>query len=407
MDSASRKSLKRTLSRHSIPLSDTGSDRTPRSSDNNAVYRRQNLAAVKIRLHAEPPENIETTIQDIVNAKFPEQRRAELDVVAGEFRAGCLKNVRAQTGEDDCIDPLHTAIKALRLKEICIREKAAWRSELKPLVQQQSNFSSSFITSIQHREVEDASAPLPRRQQQHTNEYISPESSMTNASTPLAYNSQETSMKPPPVLISEKEDRSPVKTPLPDLSIGIDLDALISALSQDLDKDKATEFIDWLQKEMVQHEPGAPLEPVLILVPAPRALDLAFPFAVVEGKAYSTGKQIFEAENQAAVSMACAHNILHRLDHMANRGETANAQPRVLFSFTTQGPIHELWAHWTVVRGGVRTFESKLWDSWNGLVQERAAEFIVKLNNVCIWGIGSFLKSMVDGLRKVALQAGI
>lgn len=351
-------------------------------------------------------ENIQTTIKDIVNAKFPEQRRVELDIVAKEFRGGCLKNVRAQTGEDDFIDPLHTAIKALRLKDICIREKAAWRSELKPSIRQQSHFSSSFMAGIQYLEDDDFSASLPGRQQQHTHEYMSPESSMTNASTLSAKNSQETSTKPPPILIPEKEDRSPVKTPLPDLSIGIDLDALISALSQDLDEDKATEFIDWLQKEMVQHEPGVPLEPLLILVPAPRALDLAFPFAVVEGKAYSTGKQIFEAENQAAVSMACAHNILHRLDRMANRGKIVNTQPRVLFSITTQGPIHELWAHWTVVRGGARTFESKLWDSWNGLVQERAVEFIVKLNNVCVWGIGSFMKSMVDDLGKVAIQAG-
>ena len=234
---------------------------------------------------------------------------------------------------------------------------------------------------------------------------MSPESSITNATTPSANNSQESSTKPPPILIPEEEDRSPVKTPHPDLSIGIDLDALISPLSQDLDEDKATEFIEWLQKEMVQHEPGAPLEPMLISVPAPRALDLAFPFAVVEGKAYSTGQQIFEAENQAAVSMACAHNILHRLDRMANRGNTANTQPRVLFSITTQGPIHELWAHWTVVKGGVRIFESKLWDSWNGLVQERAVEFIVKLNSVCVWGTGSFMASVVEGLGKVAKQA--
>ena len=261
------------------------------------------------------------------------------------------------------------------------------------------------MASIQHLEVDSASAPLPKRQQQYTNEYMSPDSSMTNTTTPSANNSQESSTKPPPALILEKEDHSAVRTPHPDLSIGIDLDALTSALSQDRDEDKATEFIDWLQKEMVQHESGAPFEPMLILVPAPRALDLAFPFAVVEGKAYSTGKQIFEAENQAAVAMACAHNILYCLDRMANRGKIANTQPRVLFSITTQGPIHELWAHWTVVKLGARIFESKLWDSWNGLVQERAVEFIVKLNSVCVWGIGPFMKSVVEGLGKVAVQA--
>lgn len=104
-------------------------------------------------------------------------------------------------------------------------------------------------------------------------------------------------------------DRYPIKTSRPDL-MGTELTALISALSsQNLTKVKARTFLDWLQNEMVEHEPNRPLEPMLILVPAPRALDLAFPFAVVEGKAYSTGKQIFEAENQAAVSGACGLKI--------------------------------------------------------------------------------------------------
>lgn len=408
MSSELNQALKRTSSRRSIAQSETGSDRTQRSSNTNAVYRRKNLAAVKIHFHVEPPNNIETTIKDIVNAKCTEHRRAELNVVAKEFRDGCLKNVRAQSGEDDFINLLHLAIKALDHENICVHEKSAWRPELKPVVRQQSHFSSSFMADIQQQEVNDTSAPLPKRQQQNANQYMSPESSMTNAATPSANNSQESSTKPPPVPAIEKEDRSPIKTPHPDLSMGIYLDALISDLSQDLDEDKATELIDWLQTEMVQHESGGPLEPMLISVPAPRALDLAFPFAVVEGKAYSTDKQIFEAENQAAVSVACAHNILHRLDRMANRGAAAaKTQPRVLFSFTTQGPIHELWAHWTIVKAGVRIFESKLWDSWNGLVQERAEEFIIKLNSVCDWGTGPFMKSVVEGLGKVALQAVI
>ena len=406
MDPTSNKVLKRTSLRRSIAQSETGSDRTQRSSNTSAVYRRQNLAAVKIRLHAEPPDDIKTAIKDIVNAEFPEQHRAELDVVAKEFRDGCLKNVRAQSGEDDFINPLHTAIKALHLKDLCIHEKAAWRSELKPIVRQQPHFSSSFMAGIQQLEIDGVSAPPPKRQQQYTNDYMSPESSMTNAIAPSANISQESSTKPPPALVPENKDRSPVKTPHPDLSMGIDREALISALSsQDLNEDRATEFIDWLQKEMVQHEPGGPLEPMLILVPALRALDLTIPFAVVEGKAYSTGKQIFEAENRAAGALACAHNILHCLDCMANPGKTTNTQLRVLFSITTQGPIHELWAHWTAVKGGVRIFESKLWDSWNALVQERAVDFIVKLNSVCVWGTGPFMKSVVEALGKVAVQA--
>ena len=428
MASAASNSLKRTASRRSRAQSETGTDRTQRSTNTNAVYRRKNLATVKIRLHAEPPDDVETTIKGIVNVKVLRQRRAELHVIAQVFRDGCFKNVRAQSGEDDFLDPLHTALKAMCLEKLCIHEKAAWRGELKPVVRQQPHFSSSFMAVIQQLEVDDASAdnaPVhdasfpPRKRQQKSakqnsakqksaNEnYISPESSTGNASTPLTTHSQGSSTMPPPAPDPEKEeDRSPVKTPHPDLSMGIDLEALISALSsQDLDEDKATDFIEWLQTEMVQHKPDGPLEPMLLLVPASRALDLAFPFAVVEGKAYSTGKQIFEAENQAAVSIACAHNLLHCLDRMANHGTTTNTRPCVLFSITTQGPIHELWAHWTVVKGGVRIFESKLWDSWNGLVLERAVDFMLKLNSLCVWGTGPFMKSVVEDLGKVAAQA--
>jgi hypothetical protein len=40
------------------------------------------------------PDEIKSTIKDIVNAKCPYQRRVELDVVAKEFRRRCLENVR-------------------------------------------------------------------------------------------------------------------------------------------------------------------------------------------------------------------------------------------------------------------------------------------------------------------------
>lgn len=41
------------------------------STNTNAVYRRKYLGAIKIRLHAEAPHDVETTIKAIVNANFP------------------------------------------------------------------------------------------------------------------------------------------------------------------------------------------------------------------------------------------------------------------------------------------------------------------------------------------------
>jgi hypothetical protein len=58
------------------------------------------------------------------------------------------------------------------------------------------------------------------------------------------------------------------------------------------------------------------LEPVLILVLALHASNLAFPFAIIKGKAYSTSRQIFEAENQAAVLGVCSLKIQLCLDKL-------------------------------------------------------------------------------------------
>lgn len=166
---------------------------------------------------------------------------------------------------------------------------------------------------------------------------------------------------------------------------------------------------------MVQHKPDGPLEPMLIPVPAQRALDLAFPFAVVEGKAYSTGKQIFEAENQASVSGACGLKIQVDLDNLvyrsaidSNKSRTVlDSEPPLFFSVCTQGPIHELWAHWTVVEDGVRKFGSKLIDSCNTLLLKQGQDFIVRLNNITRWGVGPFMESVVERLRTVAEMAKV
>ncbi|KAL5431506.1 hypothetical protein PMIN06_012297 [Paraphaeosphaeria minitans] len=126
--------LKRTSSRRSIPPSEAGTERTQRSSNTTAVYRHKNLAAAEIHMHAEPSDYIQAAIERIIDAEVSKERRSELHVIAQELRDGCLKNVRAQADEDDVIDPVHTALKALGLKSLCTHEKADWRWELKLMV---------------------------------------------------------------------------------------------------------------------------------------------------------------------------------------------------------------------------------------------------------------------------------
>jgi hypothetical protein len=211
-----------------------------------------------------------------------------------------------------------------------------------------------------------------------------------------------------------QKHRSSLKAPCPNISMGINLSAIISALaSQDLDVITAKKFLLWLQSEMVDRDGS--LEPMLITIPAPRAQDLAFPFAVVESKAYSTGKQIFGAENQATGSAACGLKIQLDLDDLVEHARaraspdaystSVEIKPPLFFSVCTQGPIHELWAHWNTVEDEGRMFQSKLVDSCNALLYQQAEDFLVRLNNVGLWGTGRFMESVVGRLRMVAKLA--
>ena len=147
----------------------------------------------------------------------------------------------AQAGEDDFIHPLYTVLKALGLNNLFIHKKADWRGELKPVVPPQSHFSSRFLSGVQQLGIDDVSAPPRKRQQQSAGKpYMSPKSAMTNAPTYTpAIDSQESSMMPAP-----PPTGSSIKTPRPGISMGIQLTALISALSsQDLNKFMARTFL--------------------------------------------------------------------------------------------------------------------------------------------------------------------
>ena len=162
------------------------------------------------------------------------------------------------------------------------------------------------------------------------------------------------------------------------------------------------------------HERGGPEEPLLIAVPTQRASDLVFPFAVIEGKAYSTGKQVFEAENQAAVSGASGLKIQLCLNELVKRATTSsdvplmhsNTTPPLFFSVCTEGPYHELYAHYTYIEDGVRKFNQTLLEICNGMLLKSVVDFIVVVDNILRWGTGQFLESVAERLEKLARKAG-
>jgi hypothetical protein len=306
--------------------------------------------------------------------------------------------------------------------EIIFREKADWREELKP-IPQRSDLNLSFLVdfnamdSDRLQEADGASAPPPPKRQQQsagqTYDYISPQSSVADNRPPQSDTMPPPAFRPLPENVKET---SPIKTPRPDISVGTKETALIFALSalssQHLNNTGAKRFLEKLEDTMVSSERGGPAEPLLIAVPTQCASDLVFPFAVVEGKAYSTGKQIFEAQNQAAVSGACGLKIQLSLNELVKRStpdvapSPSKDQPPLFFSICTEGPYHELWAHYTHIEDDVRKFNMKLLKICNGALLEGVEDFIATVDNVLRWGTQRFLESVVERLGKVAKKAG-
>ena len=418
MDSTRPKYVKRSSSRRSITTSsDTTLEttRSQRSSNNNAFYRYTHLKAANVFIHSDLPNDIQMATDLIIKAKPSETRRTELRGIAQEFHKTNKEKIKAALGEDDFVDPFRTVLKAIKSDDLMLTEKASWREELKPTILE-ADLDFSFLgesntISNPHQEREDAVAPPPpKRQQQSPSETpVSPDSCMSNRSNNRV-------VMPPPAFIPHRaKETSLIKTPCPDFSIGTNQTALTSALSRALLNFNDIETERFLDRLKGGNMPNDPDEPALIFVPTQRPSTLVFPFAVVEGKAYSTGKQIFEAQNQAAVSGVSALKIQLCLDALVERAtqNSPDVPPTSLkeghalfFSVCTEGPYHELWVHYTYIKHGERIFNMALLKYCNGLVLEGLEDFIVAIDNVLRWGTGPFLDSVVERLEKVARRAG-
>lgn len=353
---------KRTSSRRSIVPSETDTVRSQRTSNTTAHYRYKHLEDANIYIHIDPPEDIQAAIDDIINVKPSEDCCAILCDKAKKFSKRCKEMIRAAAGEDDFVHLFYNFIEYFSSDNLISREKADWRVELKPTIQQSDanlSFLSDFdaISRDEQEEVDDASAlPPPKRHQQAAGRlYISPQ----NSQIPLS-DSQPDNRPPPP---HKAKDTSPIKTPCPDITIGIKESAVISALASILSspdfnytKTKAKQFLEKLQDATMPSGRDGPPEPVLIIVPTQRESNLTFPTLVFEGKGYSTGKQIFEAQNQAAVSGAGGVKIQMILDELVKRATRGSDvpltplknRPPLVFTICSEGPQHELWAHYTV-----------------------------------------------------------
>ena len=262
-----------------------------------------------------------------------------------------------------------------------------WQPSLKPRIR-----PTKLKLDHLYRSEDEAKESLERpskRQQQGGEAYLSPDPSGAAVTAER--------MGPPPIPQSE------VKTPGPDISIGLRDSAIIDVLqSRGLTRAKTRELLQALATPHPQH--GTTL---FYSEPTQAALQIRFPFLLVEGKSYATSRTIYKAQNQAAVSGACSLKILHDLDdlvHKSDPGSYSKRQP-IVFSVCTEGPIHQLWVHYTTEEDGDndgdRMYYMAQVKTCDVAICNHIPGFLEAVDNVMRWGSRKHKETIAEQLKTV------
>jgi hypothetical protein len=117
-------------------------------------------------------------------------------------------------------------------------------------------------------------------------------------------------------------------------------------------------------------------------------MGLHFPFLIFEAKGNA---DLFGAQNQAAVGAACMLRILDRI---------RCGDDMIVWSVTTEGPIHELWAHYRDEKENYQSVHMNLWRMTN---LEHAKAFVEVMAKIMIWGNAEFAKRIIHALDRLAV----
>lgn len=190
-----------------------------------------------------------------------------------------------------------------------------------------------------------------------------------------------------------------VKTPRPDFTWGFYQSTITDALMErGLSELQASGFLAALQREQK-----------LCSDPTQHFLDIRFPILVIEGKAYTTGKTLFEAENQAAVSGSSMLNVQRQLASLtddivdlSHTDESTNRKSPLAFSLCTQGPILELWVHHIVTKGNITRYYMNLMAACHASLCDDLETFLSKVDRLLTWYKHDYLNEVVDQLFAIA-----
>ncbi|KAI4168816.1 MAG: hypothetical protein LQ346_009029, partial [Caloplaca aetnensis] len=394
---------KRTLSRRTSTADmsqDTASVSSQKSSS-CANYRWITLDSARVYAENGPvPKNIQIRVDAIIQPTISKPKEKELATISKTFCNDFVDVMKGASREDDSVEPIHTALTSLDGgKNFLFPRKSDWDTSLKPIVQQSV---WRFNVADKSIDIADDSPDRPNKRQQATSSYISPDSSesaIPPTCTPLDDSGppMPPPPPPPPPLAPPKQDVSMVKTPRPDITMGLRDTTVIEKLKdKGLRALEASDFLKALQNQQALY--SNPLQP---------AYPLRFPPLVVEGKSYSTGRPVFEAQNQAAVSGSCMTNLQHKLTELTERSSPRSHQRKdpLAFSICTEGPMMQLWVHYTTLMDGERMYNMNILRichaSTQPFLQEGVREFFKAVYGVMQWATVDFLDGLVEQLDLV------
>ncbi|OAG39038.1 hypothetical protein AYO21_06758 [Fonsecaea monophora] len=356
-----------------------------------ACYRYGVLEKVKIFIqYMAPPADIHSKLAAIFNREISNERLSEISNVAKHMSKEFARVVRANYREDDWNEVVISALKALDTgSDFGFARKAGivLSNTLTENMVRVLTFDLDFNPNLKpklpsllpvNNESDNTSDRPTKRRRVETPSGSSSDTPHTEA--------MESAIEEPVVVI---------KTPRPDCTIGLAHDTVAQALlDHGIDELQVDSLLSTLESEHFLY--SNPVGDMALL---------RFPTLVIEGKAYSTGKTPFEAENQAAGAASCMINLYQQLTDVHNCYAPSSPHEKIAplaFSITFVGPTIEVSVHYTVVKNNVTAYHMSVLDVYCATVIKHLETLVIVLEQIMRWNKEDVLPEIASQLAAIA-----
>ncbi|KIW14491.1 hypothetical protein PV08_07275 [Exophiala spinifera] len=320
------------------------------------------------------PENIQLRVNAIFSREVSVSKTSQMDGIVKRMAGDMMKRMQGQTMEAHYLTIIFKGLEAMDSEgEFCLCPQYKCDPTLQPRGRgMRVSFNLGNVDQVSD-ELRDN--PQRSRKRQRTD-------SLSDAVLEETQGSE--SVKP-----------SSVKVPCSDFTMGLSTDTLAGALSTKYGVPvwQAQAFLQQLES-MEGFRPHPYKNPV----------GYWFPTLVIEAKAFSTGRSLFEAENQAAVSACYMLNALQRFaDSYDGAVQQAIPPPTpigkdtpLVFSITVYGPLLQLWVHYALKHNNSTSYHMNILKSCHACVTSELQAFLAMVDQIMSWNKAEVLPEMMN-----------